>query len=227
MSMTESLFSGLASHVRKLKEDDECGLAATDIDFDLLVPFRRIDFITGIEDAIGQPLPELTSPDAVTKLTRLFEDRSLPVPELPNLPRLMDKLCSVYLEPQCQAPTFILNPPECLSPLSKSFTHPTRNQQVAARYELFISEQEFVNAYEEENSPFEQRRKFQDQQIYNAVVHQPGEIDEAYLQALEWGLPPTGGWGCGVDRLCMLFTGAKRIGDVLPFGNLRAVARAT
>lgn len=82
-----------------------------------------------------------------------------------------------------------------------------------------------VNTYEEENSPFEQRRKFEDQLRYGKATGEAGEIDESYLEALEWGLPSTGGWGCGVDRLCMLFTGAKRITDVLPFGNLRAVTR--
>jgi len=104
--------------------------------------------------------------------------------------------------------------------------HPSDvGQQVAARCELFIQGREFVNAYEEENSPFEQRRKFQEQLLYNKTINEEGEIDESYLQALEWGLPPTGGWGCGIDRLCMLFTGTQRIGDVLPFGNLRAVVR--
>lgn len=83
--------------------------------------------------------------------------------------------------------------------------------------------------YEEENSPFEQRRKFEIQLGFqeDAVeVEGDGKMDESYLQALQWGLPPTGGWGCGVDRLCMLFTGARRIGDVLSFGNLRSVTRS-
>lgn len=81
--------------------------------------------------------------------------------------------------------------------------------------------------YEEENSPFEQRRKFEIQLGFQVpAVEAEGKMDENYLQALQWGLPPTGGWGCGVDRLCMLFTGAKRIGDVLSFGNLRSVTRS-
>jgi lysyl-tRNA synthetase class 2 len=223
VSMTEDLLSGLAAHIHKLKEDGKCTLAPTEVNFS--APFHRIDFITGIEEATGRSLPNLTAEDAVPKTLQLFEDLSLLPPELPNLPRLMDKLCSTYLEPQCQRPTFIINPPECISPLSKSFTHPTRGQQVAARCELFILGREFVNAYEEENSPFEQRRKFQEQLLYSKAINEEGEIDESYLQALEWGLPPTGGWGCGIDRLCMLFTGTQRIGDVLPFGNLRAVVR--
>jgi lysyl-tRNA synthetase class 2 len=94
-------------------------------------------------------------------------------------------------------------------------------QRVASRVELFIHGREYVNAYEEENSPFEQRRKF----IQQRDFHPEGEgaIDESYLEALEWGMPPTGGWGCGLDRLVMLFASKKRIADVLPFGTLRNV----
>lgn len=83
--------------------------------------------------------------------------------------------------------------------------------------------------YEEENSPFAQRKKFEQQLLYQAV---DGEgdgrkvVDESYLEALEWGLPPTGGWGCGVDRVAMLFAGRDRVGDVLPFGGLRNVVGA-
>jgi lysyl-tRNA synthetase class 2 len=92
---------------------------------------------------------------------------------------------------------------------------------VAARVELFIRGREYVNAYEEENSPFEQRRKFLHQQALQADGH--GAVDESYLEALEWGMPPTGGWGAGLDRLVMLFADQKRIADVLPFGTLRNV----
>jgi lysyl-tRNA synthetase class 2 len=223
MSMTENLLSGMAQHIHDFKACIQSVLKDPEVDFS--TPFRRIDFIPAIEEAIGRRLPDLTAPDAAEQLTRLFGELSLSLPDHPTIPRLMDNLCATYLEPQCQNPTFIVNPPECLSPLSKSFTHPSCNQRVAARCELFIEGREYVNAYEEENSPFEQRRKFKEQLLYNEAINESGEIDESYLQALEWGLPPTGGWGCGVDRLCMLFTNAKRIGDVLPFGNLRAVTR--
>ena len=104
--------------------------------------------------------------------------------------------------------------------------HPDNQQRVAARAELFIEKQEFVNTYEEENSPAEQRRKFEEQIQYHGEYHggdRESTVDESYLQALEWGLPPTGGWGCGIDRLCMLFAGTKRIADVLSFGTLRNV----
>lgn len=222
MSISERLLSGMAEHIRKFNENDT--LKPTEVDFS--TPFHRIDFIPGIEQQTGRKLPDLLSPDAVSQITQLFQDLSLPLPANPTLPRLLDTLSSTYLEPQCINPTFITNPPECLSPLSKTFTHPTTQQRVAARAELFIEGKEVVNTYEEENSPSEQRRKFEDQvRLSKDADDGPAQIDETYLEAMEWGLPATGGWGCGVDRLCMLFTGAKRIGDVLPFGNLRAVTR--
>jgi lysyl-tRNA synthetase class 2 len=221
MATTENLLSGMASHIRDFNREET--LNPTSVNF--TTPFRRIDFITGIEEGINRKLPDLTSPDAHSQVHQIFHDLSLPLPDNANLPRLLDELCSIYVEPQCIDPTFIINPPECLSPLSKSFVHPTTKQIVAARGELFIEGKEVVNTYEEENSPFEQRRKFEDQLRFTKAADEPGEIDESYLEALEWGLPATGGWGCGIDRLVMLFTGAKRIGDVLPFGNLRAVTK--
>lgn len=223
MRMTEDLLSGMASHIKTLNQDGT--LNPTTANF--ATPFRRIDFIGGIEERIQRKLPDLTSPSALDDIRSLFHDLSIPLPENATLPRLLDELCGTYVEPDCIDPTFIINPPECLSPLSKSFKHPVTNQIVAARGELFIEGKEVVNTYEEENSPFEQRRKFEDQLRFSKAVGEPGEVDENYLEALEWGLPSTGGWGCGIDRLVMLFTGAKRIGDVLPFGTLRAVTRRT
>jgi lysyl-tRNA synthetase class 2 len=222
MSTTEKLLSGIAQHINEFNSKSGT-LTPTAVDF--TSPFRQLDFITGIEAAIGRQLPSLTSPDATEQILSIFNDLSLEIPTNPTLPRLLDELSSIYLESQCTSPTFIINPPECLSPLSKSFTHPSTKQIVAARAELFIEGKEIVNMYEEENSPSGQRRKFEDQLRYARDAKEPGEIDEEYLKALEWGLPPTGGWGCGIDRLVMLFTGRKRITDVLPFGNLRAVTR--
>uniref|UniRef100_A0A093UTE5 Lysine--tRNA ligase n=1 Tax=Talaromyces marneffei PM1 TaxID=1077442 RepID=A0A093UTE5_TALMA len=219
MSMTESLFSGLAEHVTQHKERMNSEIPTPNTNFS--APFRRIDFIPGIEQAINRPLPDLSSPTAEEDVKQLFADLSIPLPDLPTLPRLMDKLCSTYLEPQCIEPTFITHPPECLSPLSKSFLQ--NNQRVAARCELFIEGREYVNAYEEENSPWEQRQKFEQQKIFNQHTNESTGVDESYLQAMEWGLPPTGGWGCGIDRLVMLFTDSKRIGDVLPFKTLSGI----
>lgn len=221
IDMTETLISGLALHVSTLIQTRFTALPTLDASH-YNRPFKRIEFIPALEAAMRCKLPDLLSEKASERLITLFADLSIPLPSSPTLPRLLDKLSSHYLEVQCTGPTFIIHPPACLAPLSKSFLDPTTNQLVSARVELFIQGREIANMYEEENSPFEQRRKFIEQAHWrdgeNCVT-----IDEDYLEALEWGLPPTGGWGCGIDRLCMLYSGANRINDVLSFGNLRNV----
>ncbi len=214
------MFKGLARAVGKLKKSNYTSLRPLDINFSR--PFKKIDFLPAIQSALGCPLPKLDAPDATSELLKLFQDHHISIPSSPNLPRLLDRLSSLYIEPLCTEPTFVMYHPECLSPLAKSFIHPTTGDRVSARVELFVQGRELVNAYEEENSSFEQRRKFVQQQQYRDSDNE-ALIDESYLEALEWGLPPTGGWGCGVDRLCMLFSGASRISDVLNFGTLRNV----
>ena len=108
------------------------------LDVSFLLPFKQIEFIPALEAAIGEPLPNLSHPEEVTThLLLLFARLSIPIPSQPNLPRLLDKLSAIYLEPQCQTPTFITHHPECLSPLAKS-TLDSLNRRVSARVELSI-----------------------------------------------------------------------------------------
>ena len=186
-------------------------------------PFLQLDFIPAIEAALQRQLPDLSSPNAEEQLVDILRHANVSIPSSPTLPSLLDRLSSQYLEPQCESPTWITNHPEGLSPLSKSFIHPANGQRVAARAELFVKSQELVNTYEEENSPVEQRRKFEMQLQCKDSENHAHNVDERYLETLEWGMPPTGGWGCGVDRLCMLFAGTNRIADTLAFGTLRNV----
>jgi lysyl-tRNA synthetase class 2 len=146
-----------------------------------------------------------------------------------------------------------MNHPACMSPLAKSFLCPQTYQLVSARAELFIGGRELANMYEEENDPEEQKRKLLDHRnLVNkddgsiAIEHneasegeatveealdEPFEdedgdaapLDQSYVKALDYGLPPTGGWGCGVERMVMLFSGANRISDCLSFGTIRNV----
>ena len=221
ISMTENMLSGLAKHVTDLREYQYTHLPELDTG-QFATPFKRIQFIPAIEAHLGEKLPRLSADDAQEKLLALFSKHELAPPSSPTLPRLLDKLSSIYLEPECTAPTFIMHHPACLAPLSKSFLDPKTKQLVSARVELFIQNREIANMYEEENSPFEQRKKFVEQAKWKDDENK-ALVDESYLEALEWALPPTGGWGCGIDRLCMLFSGATRISDVLPFGNLKNV----
>ncbi|KAK4543876.1 hypothetical protein LTR36_004650 [Oleoguttula mirabilis] len=197
---------------------------AVDVSFDQ--PYKQLEFIPVLEQEMGRSLPDLADPAAQEQVIDLFKRQNIDLPVKPTLPRLLDALAGHYLEPLCHNPTFITTHPACLSPLSKHFTCPTTGQRVAARAELFIQGREYANMYEEENSPVAQRRKFREQLRYRSVDGESdgrAEVDESYLEALEWGMPPTGGWGCGVDRLVMLFSGRERMADVLAFGSLRNV----
>jgi lysyl-tRNA synthetase class 2 len=217
IARTEQLVHGLHTAVESLRSTYFPTLSAPEgVDFS--GPFKQLPFIPTIEKASGHKLPDLSSPNASAEILEMFRDLEIPVPPNPTLPRLLDTLAEQYIEPLCINPTFISQHPEALSPLSKSYLDPTTSQRVASRVELFINGREYVNAYEEENSPFEQRRKFMQQLDFHAEGE--GALDESYLEALEWGMPPTGGWGCGLDRLVMLFASKKRIADVLPFGTL-------
>ncbi|KAL8648644.1 MAG: hypothetical protein Q9210_004870 [Variospora velana] len=222
ITTTERLLTRLATTTNELIKGPLKSLPPCEIDF--ARPFRRLDFIKELESAMNYKFPDLAHENSEAEVTKMFKQRQIRLPEHRTLPTLLDRLSAEYLEPLCQGPTWIVHHPECLAPLSKSFVDPETQQRVSARAELFVGGKELVNTYEEENSPFEQRRKFQQQAKYRDEDSGKGtEIDESYLEALEWGLPPTGGWGCGIDRLVMLLSGTDRINDVLPFGNLRNV----
>lgn len=232
MAMTEDLLSSMHEELRKLGREKFDDLSDTVVNFDSEAdhlfkgPFPRLRFISTVEREMGRKLPDLSSADATQQVLDLFTELNIAIPVKATLPRLLDALAGHYIEPLCDRPTFITEHPAIMSPLSKSFTCPQTNQMVSARAELFIRGNEYANMYEEENSPFAQRQKFTEQLGYRSVDGEGdgrAEVDESYLEALEWGLPPTGGWGMGIDRLVMLFTGQKRIGDVLPFGTLRNV----
>ena len=224
VNITEALVCEIHKTVRFMASKHDVTLKEPDIE--AKPPFGQLEFIPTIEASIKEPLPNLSSPNAKKELLAIFDKHEIPMPANPTLPRLLDKLSSEFIEPHCQAPTFITYHPECLAPLAKSFFQPSTGQHVAASAELFIKGLEIANMYEEENSPFEQRWKFEEALKYKEQADgapNKSEINESYIEALEWGLPPTGGWGCGIDRLVMLFTGASRISDVLTFGTLRNV----
>ncbi|KXJ91413.1 hypothetical protein Micbo1qcDRAFT_134808 [Microdochium bolleyi] len=190
--------------------------------------FPQFAFIPTLERILDIKFPDLSNDTAFDELVALLGERIPPaVRQERSLSRLLDHLAGTYIEPfSMTTPIFITHHPACMSPLAKSFT--SDGQAISARAELFIGGREIANMYEEENSPFEQRRKFEAQvaaRQHSGLDAQetPAEVDESYVQALEYGLPPTGGWGCGVDRLVMLLAGTQRIGDTLTFGSLRNV----
>lgn len=249
---TEELLYGLAKHTQELISTQLTTLPPIDLSR-FVRPFKQVEFIPGLEEAMGIRFPKLSSEDALPELLAVLKLAGINIPgEVPNsLPKLLDRLAAVYLEPMSfNEPLFITNHPVCMSPLAKGFLCPQTYQLVSARAELFVGGRELANMYEEENDPEEQKRKLA---AHRTLVNKPnGEVgfeeasaeeqqeptlaeeaemdeweasplDQSYIKALDYGLPPTGGWGCGVERLVMLFSGANRISDCLSFGTLRNV----
>lgn len=239
MDMTMHLFQAIAQDMQDFARTHDLQLVVPASETFAKANFQKLEFIPALQEALGCTLPDLASPNALADVLGLLEragpqlqpQLQLSPEELTTttttLSKLLDHLATRLLEPRsAAAPLFLTHHPACMSPLSKSFACPATGQHVSARAELFYRGHELANMYEEENDPFEQRRKFVEQQGKNHQEQQgepPHVIDEQYIRVLESGLPPTGGWGCGVDRLVMLFTGAKRISDVLAFGSLRHV----
>lgn len=230
MEITQDLFahihSCLSTHRTKLKLLDQ---HLTSLEPLASKNFRRYEFIPTIQEITGHPFPKKMDSNA---LVEYFHQIGAALPSNKSPASLLDELSSLYLEPLSLAskePVIFYNQPAALSPLAKSTTRTYNNHpyEISSRFELFIDGKEYVNSYEEENSPFAQVSKFKSQQAAKLDHHDPEALvpDWQYARLMEYGLPPTGGWGCGIDRLVMLFSGASRISQVLPFGTIRDVVR--
>jgi lysyl-tRNA synthetase, class II len=180
-------------------------------------PWRRETLAGAIEQRAGVDI--LAARD-LESLRAAMRERGLEVPQHEETwARLVDHLLSRYVEPELVEPTFLMDYPVELSPLAKR--HRTQDGLVE-RFEAFAGGMEFANAFTELNDPDEQRARFEEQRRAAAagdVEAQP--LDEAFVEALEQGMPPAGGIGIGIDRLVMLLTGRSTIREVVLFPALR------
>ena len=187
----------------------------------LLPPFKRIDFMEGLEQELNCKLPaakDLHKPEANQLLIDLCEKHQIRIDEPKTTQRCLDKLVGKLVEPKLISPTFIVNYPEIMSPLAKQ--HRTL-PGLTERFELFINGGELANGYTELNDPQLQRQRFEtDKERHLSDLNAP-LIDEMFCLSLEYGLPPTGGVGIGVDRLVKLITGCHNLREIILFPTLR------
>jgi lysyl-tRNA synthetase class 2 len=133
--------------------------------------------------------------------------------------KLVEHLFSEFVEPKLIAPTFILDYPRDISPFAKRVDYDDRHVE---RFEIYIAGMEMGNAFTELNNPLDQEERFLDMaKLYRAGDDDETPLDEDYLRAMRYGMPPCGGFGLGVDRVVMLLTDNRSIRDVLLFPHLR------
>ena len=218
METTEDLVTGLVKHVTGGYETTFHTQTGEVYHVNWAKPWKRIEMIPALEEACGEKFPdptELHTADTNEFLRQLLKKMNVECsPPLTNA-RMLDKLVGEYIEEKCINPTFITGHAQMMSPLAKAHRDVPG---LCERFEAFVCKKEIVNAYTELNNPFDQRLRFEEQARQKAQGDDEAQmVDEAFCRALEYGLPPTGGWGMGIDRMIMFLTDNYSIKEVLAF----------
>ncbi len=188
-------------------------------EIDLSPPWKRVELRQGILDETGIDIDQ--HPTAESLETAMEEKGCKPKPGSTR-GKLIDALIGDFLEPNCIQPTFIYNYPRDISPLAKSMPG---NPAVVERFEGFVGGMELCNAFSELNDPLDQEQRFLEMgRAYEEDDEEQHPMDDDYLNALSYGMPPAGGFGIGVDRLVMLFSGRRSIREVILFPHLRSLS---
>ena len=223
MDMTELLFSEM---VKELTGDYKVtyhpeGPEGKALTLDFTRPWKRINMIEELEKVFDVKFPpgdQLHTKETGDFLKSILIKHKLDCPPPLTNARMLDKLVG-ELEDMCINPTFIFGHPQMMSPLAK---YDRKIPGLCERFEVFVATKEICNAYTELNDPFDQRARFEEQARQKDQGDDEAQlIDETFCNALEYGLPPTGGWGCGIDRLAMFLTDSNTIREVLLFPTLK------
>lgn len=212
MDMCEGLINYVANEVLSSKEIEWNGIT-----IDLGKPFRRVSMVDMIKEVTEIDFKAITDFEEAKKLAT--ENHI----ELQKHEQSIGHIINLFFERFCEEkliqPTFVYGHPLEISPLAKKDPEDPRFTQ---RFELFIDGTEYANAFSELNDPIDQRERFENQmKLKELGDDEASEMDVDYIEALEYGLPPTGGIGIGVDRLVMLLTGSESIREVLLFPHMK------
>ncbi|MEZ6004350.1 MAG: lysine--tRNA ligase [Planctomycetota bacterium] len=207
MEITETMLSRLAIELHGTTEIQWRGKT-----FDLKAPFQRRSYVEAFKDANGCEFDDEPAVRARAK--------ELGVHDPGDYWKLMNDVFEATVEKELTGPVFLVDYPIAICPLAKAKPEDPR---IAERFEVFIDGMELGNAFTELNDPAEQEARFQ-AQVDSKDPESPAEVDLDYVQALEYGMPPTGGLGIGIDRLVMVLTGQDSIRDVLLFPAMRKLS---
>ncbi len=212
LELFEELLVGLVQTTLGTLQVERQGVA-----LDFSAPYRRVSFVEGIRETSGLDVLE----DSEEKLRAFLRGNGEPAEDVATMSggRLLDEVFKVTLEPTLVQPTFVLDYPRALSPLAKPHRSDPR---LTERFEFFVLGREIANAFSELNDPDDQRARFEDQVSQRAAGDDEAQqFDADYIRALEFGMPPTGGIGVGIDRLVMLLADEASIRDVILFPAMR------
>ena len=210
MDATEAL---IVTAVRAVHADARVTYQGRELDF--TPPWPRISMLDAVSDKVGERVHDLDP----ARLSRLVARHDLHPRAGAGPGTLLDELFSALVQPELVQPCFVIEFPLETSPLARVSRV---NPAVVERFEVFVAGMEIGNAFSEQNDPVAQREAFERQTAARAGGDEEAQpLDEDYLRALEYGMPPTGGCGIGIDRLTMLITDARSIRDVILFPQLR------
>jgi len=214
MTMVESLVSTVAMEV----------LGTTHVQYgdqliDFAPPWKRVDFRQELKDLSGVDIDAYTDDES---LKYRVAELGLDIEPKDGRAKVIDKLFSSYVEPRLAQPTFVLDYPVIMSPLAKAKPD---SPGYVERFEAFAAGMEIANSYTELNDPAVQRERFENQEALRLMLgdDETDRLDEDFLIALEYGMPPTGGLGMGIDRLVMLLAGQTSIRDIMLFPQMRTL----
>ena len=214
MDLCEDMMRTVA---RKVNGSAICQLDG--VTYDLEQPFARMSMVEAVRQYAGVDFDQVPDTQAAKALAG---ERGIQFEERHQKGDILNLFFEEYVEDKLVQPTFLTGHPIEISPLSKKDpAHPGYTE----RFELFIGGREYCNAFSELNDPIDQRQRFEYQEFLKAHGDdEASSVDEDFLNALEYGLPPTGGIGIGVDRFVMLLTGAPSIRDVLLFPTMKPLS---
>ncbi len=211
MDLTENMFRHVANEVLGTTK-----ITYNGVEMDLGQPFRRITMVEAVKEYSGVDFNEIKTLEEARKIA---DEKHVEYEEHHKKGDILNLFFETYVEEHLIQPTFVMDHPIEISPLTKK---KPENPEYVERFEFFMNGWEMANAYSELNDPIDQRERFAFQEeLFANGDEEANHTDEDFLNALEIGMPPTGGIGYGIDRMCMLFTDSAAIRDVLFFPTMK------
>ena len=215
MDLVEELFREVAMNVLGTTT-----ITYDDVEIDLSKPFERLTMVDAVKKYANVDFMQVPDEAAAKALA---DEHHIEYEARHKKGDILNLFFETYVEEQLVQPTFIMDHPVEISPLAKK---KPENPDYTERFELFITKREMANAFSELNDPLDQRQRFEAQEALRAAGdEEANQMDEDFLNALEYGMPPTGGIGIGIDRFVMLLTNSMAIRDVLLFPTMKSLEK--